>query len=101
MHIHCPHCHNPIQVVDEPPVQIACPGCGRSIRVESTTLPTAEELQPPRHQLAKEGECDPNAVELTGPKAGEGSANPPLAAEAATIPPSSLPGLDRKTPDFV
>jgi hypothetical protein len=31
--IRCPHCHNPIQLVDERPDEVLCPGCGSSFRV--------------------------------------------------------------------
>ena len=36
MHILCPHCRNPIEVVKlNPHEEIACPSCGSSFRVES------------------------------------------------------------------
>ena len=29
MHVRCPHCHNPIEVVDDAPLaDISCPSCG-------------------------------------------------------------------------
>jgi hypothetical protein len=31
--IRCPHCHNPIQLVDDRPDEVLCPGCGSSFRV--------------------------------------------------------------------
>jgi hypothetical protein len=35
MHVHCPHCKNPIEVVDEPPPgEITCAGCGSSFRLD-------------------------------------------------------------------
>jgi serine/threonine-protein kinase len=42
--IRCPHCHNPIQLVDERPEEVLCPGCGSSFRVRearqtSSTVP--------------------------------------------------------------
>ena len=31
MHITCPHCHNPIEIVEiKPREEIACPACGSS-----------------------------------------------------------------------
>jgi hypothetical protein len=39
--IRCPHCHNPIELHDEQPDEVLCPGCGSSFRVrecrETTT----------------------------------------------------------------
>src|SRR5262249_2182639 len=29
----CPHCHNPIQLVDDRSDQVLCPGCGSSFRL--------------------------------------------------------------------
>jgi serine/threonine protein kinase len=38
MHILCPHCHNPIEVVHiVPQVEIACPSCGSSFHLETGT----------------------------------------------------------------
>jgi hypothetical protein len=42
--IRCPHCHNPIQLIDERPDEVLCPGCGSSFRVReapqtTTTVP--------------------------------------------------------------
>jgi serine/threonine protein kinase len=31
--IRCPHCHNPIQLIDEQPDEVLCPACGSSFRV--------------------------------------------------------------------
>src|SRR5262249_29719403 len=43
--IRCPHCHNPIQLVDDRPDEVLCPGCGSSFRVRvarhtATTSPS-------------------------------------------------------------
>ncbi len=43
MYIRCPHCHNPIQMVDDRPDEVVCPGCGSSFRVEGSPLPATEE----------------------------------------------------------
>jgi WD40 repeat protein len=32
----CPHCHNPIQLVDDRQDEVLCPGCGSSFRVRDT-----------------------------------------------------------------
>jgi WD40 repeat protein len=46
MHILCPHCHNPIEVVKLTPRQeIACPSCGSSFRLETDST-TGWELGP-------------------------------------------------------
>jgi tRNA A-37 threonylcarbamoyl transferase component Bud32 len=38
MHILCPHCRNPIEVVElTPRAEIACPSCGSSFRLETNT----------------------------------------------------------------
>jgi non-specific serine/threonine protein kinase/serine/threonine-protein kinase len=34
MHLNCPHCHSPIEVV-EPAAEIACPSCGSSIQLQA------------------------------------------------------------------
>src|SRR5207245_4287190 len=31
--IRCPHCHNPIQLLDDRPEEVLCPGCGSSFRI--------------------------------------------------------------------
>ncbi len=47
MHIACPHCHNPIEVVEGPPEEILCPSCGSSFHLErgatTSLLPLAEQ----------------------------------------------------------
>src|SRR6266849_7450392 len=45
MHLVCPHCQSPIEVVESPPpAEMACPSCGMSFRVEggSTTFGQAD-----------------------------------------------------------
>ena len=32
--IRCPHCHSPIQLIDERPQEVLCPGCGSSFRMQ-------------------------------------------------------------------
>jgi tetratricopeptide (TPR) repeat protein len=34
--IRCPHCHNPIQLVDDRSDEVLCPGCGSSFRMRDT-----------------------------------------------------------------
>jgi hypothetical protein len=42
MHILCPHCRNPIEVVTlTPHDEIACPSCGSSFRLETEPTTTA------------------------------------------------------------
>jgi tRNA A-37 threonylcarbamoyl transferase component Bud32 len=43
--LRCPHCHNPIQLADDQPDEVLCPGCGGSFRVRdarhtATTSPS-------------------------------------------------------------
>src|SRR5215471_15055734 len=46
MHILCPHCHNPIEVVKlTPREEIACPSCGSSFRLETDST-TSDQLRP-------------------------------------------------------
>src|SRR5437879_2497186 len=43
MHIECPHCHSPIEVVQPAtPEEIVCPSCGSSFRLEQGA--TTEQL---------------------------------------------------------
>src|SRR5262249_59549339 len=47
--IRCPHCHNPIQLVDDHPDEVLCPGCGSSFRVRdarhtATVTPSGANL---------------------------------------------------------
>lgn len=34
MHLQCPHCHNPIEIVTEPAGEMVCPSCGSTFRVD-------------------------------------------------------------------
>jgi tRNA A-37 threonylcarbamoyl transferase component Bud32 len=36
--LRCPHCQNPIQLADEHPDEVVCPGCGGSFRVREARL---------------------------------------------------------------
>jgi WD40 repeat protein/serine/threonine protein kinase len=38
--IRCPHCHNPIQIVDDQPDEVLCPGCGSSFRIREARQTT-------------------------------------------------------------
>jgi hypothetical protein len=46
--IRCPHCHNPIQLLDERSDEVLCPGCGSSFRLrearQTTTVDTVRPL---------------------------------------------------------
>jgi len=45
--IRCPHCHNPIQLVDDQPEEVLCPGCGSSFRLrDSRQTATVSEMRP-------------------------------------------------------
>jgi WD40 repeat protein/tRNA A-37 threonylcarbamoyl transferase component Bud32 len=47
MHILCPHCHNPIEVVKlNAHEEIACPSCGSSFRLETDTTTDPENSAP-------------------------------------------------------
>jgi tetratricopeptide (TPR) repeat protein len=40
--IRCPHCHNPIRLVDDRSDEVLCPGCGSSFRVRDTRQTTTD-----------------------------------------------------------
>ncbi len=45
--LRCPHCHNPIQLVDDRPDEVLCPGCGSSFRVrDARQTATASDMRP-------------------------------------------------------
>jgi tRNA A-37 threonylcarbamoyl transferase component Bud32 len=45
--IRCPHCHNPIQLVDNQPEEVLCPGCGSSFRIrEARQTTTTRGMRP-------------------------------------------------------
>jgi hypothetical protein len=45
--VRCPHCHNPIQLVDEHPDEVLCPACGSSFRVrEARQTATLGPMRP-------------------------------------------------------
>ena len=49
MHIRCPHCHSPIEVVDADPLtDISCPSCGSNFSlISGETAPHATEVASP------------------------------------------------------
>src|SRR5215471_11038851 len=52
MHILCPHCHNPIEVVKlTPGEEIACPSCGSTFRLETDS--TTSDRPRPGQKLGK------------------------------------------------
>src|SRR5215471_18998287 len=53
MHVLCPHCQNPIEVVETPPpAEVVCPSCGSSFHLEGR-LTTAGSLCPGQRDLGK------------------------------------------------
>jgi serine/threonine-protein kinase len=36
--IRCPHCHNPIQLIDDRSEEVLCPGCGSSFRIRDARV---------------------------------------------------------------
>ncbi|MBI3468488.1 MAG: protein kinase, partial [Planctomycetes bacterium] len=48
--IRCPHCHSPIQLVDDRPDEVLCPSCGSSFRLRDTRL---TETAAPMRQVGK------------------------------------------------
>src|SRR5262249_1550109 len=44
--IRCPHCHNPIQIVDDRSAEVLCPGCGSSFRLcDARTTDTTASMR--------------------------------------------------------
>ncbi|MCI0637471.1 MAG: hypothetical protein L0Y72_22415 [Gemmataceae bacterium] len=57
VHLHCPHCKNPIELLDlQPNQEVTCAACGSSFRLEdiSTTHWTAERKQVGRFEILGE-----------------------------------------------
>ena len=53
MHINCPHCKNPIEVVESPPpAEVVCPSCGSSFRLEGRST-KGTSLRPGQRDLGK------------------------------------------------
>ena len=53
MHLVCPHCQNPIEVVESPaPAEIVCPCCGSTFRLEGGST-TRANLPPGQRDLGK------------------------------------------------
>src|SRR6266852_5526782 len=53
MHLVCPHCQNPIEVVEDPaPAEIVCPSCGSSLHLEGRATVGAS-LRPGQRDLGK------------------------------------------------
>ncbi|MBL8825190.1 MAG: protein kinase [Planctomycetia bacterium] len=47
MHLNCPHCRNPIEVVELPEGEVLCPSCGSSFHL--TNAKTTVEFKPAEH----------------------------------------------------
>ena len=47
-HIRCPHCGQPVQLVEVHAAQVTCGSCGSTFHVEASRGPTAEAVQLPR-----------------------------------------------------
>jgi eukaryotic-like serine/threonine-protein kinase len=53
MHLACPHCQSPIEVVESPPpAEIVCPSCGSSFHLEGQST-TAGSLRPGQSDVGK------------------------------------------------
>jgi WD40 repeat protein len=44
MHLVCPHCHHPIELLNAPAAEVVCPSCGSSVRVAPEGSTTGTEL---------------------------------------------------------
>jgi WD40 repeat protein len=47
MHINCPHCQNPIDIVDEPAGEVVCPSCGSSFGLAQAATVSRTTTGPP------------------------------------------------------
>src|SRR5262245_53996780 len=56
MQIHCPHCHNPIELVDGQAADILCSTCGSTFRLEQERTPAfvADQVQVGKFQLLEQ-----------------------------------------------
>src|SRR5438093_2423625 len=53
MHLVCPHCQSPIEVVESPPpAEVVCPACGSSFHLEGRST-TSGSLRPGQRDLGK------------------------------------------------
>ena len=48
MHINCPHCQNPIEIVAEQQREVVCPSCGSSIMLDPGKTRTFVPTNAPR-----------------------------------------------------
>jgi serine/threonine protein kinase/Tfp pilus assembly protein PilF len=54
MHINCPHCHNPIEVVDESKVQeLTCPSCNSSFKLSDVVTRSFQGVKPPLSKVGR------------------------------------------------
>src|SRR3972149_6420369 len=58
MHINCPHCQNPIEIVEEQQREVICPSCGSSIMLDPgetrTFLPTNAPRRLGKYELIEQ-----------------------------------------------
>ena len=58
MHVNCPHCQNPIEIVGEQQVEVVCPSCGSSIMLDPgktrTFLPTNAPRRLGKYELIEQ-----------------------------------------------
>ena len=49
MHVRCPHCHNPIEIVEESPLDaLVCPSCGSGFSLVAATETISHRSQADR-----------------------------------------------------
>jgi ribosomal protein S27E len=58
MHISCPHCQNPIEIVGDQPADVVCPSCGSNIMLDPgktrTFLPTNAPQRLGKYELIEQ-----------------------------------------------
>jgi serine/threonine protein kinase len=58
MHINCPHCQNPIEIVRDQSAEVICPSCGSSITLDPgktrTFLPTNAPRRLGKYELLEQ-----------------------------------------------
>jgi WD40 repeat protein/tRNA A-37 threonylcarbamoyl transferase component Bud32 len=53
MHLVCPHCHHPIELVEQPAGEVICPSCGSSVRLAVGGSTSFEELPDGMRQVGR------------------------------------------------
>jgi WD40 repeat protein/tRNA A-37 threonylcarbamoyl transferase component Bud32 len=53
MHLVCPHCHHPIELVTQPQPEVVCPSCGSSIQLAAGDTLASTDLENCQHKIGR------------------------------------------------